>query len=158
MNPYSTNQYVQQMMQQMAQQPQSVPMPLQHVKEQIISYPGIDSPEQLSTLPPVPNTIYLGLNLRDGKIYMRRMNNDGLMDVKTFSVTTEQTKKTDNAEILDRLTKIESNQIDIQSIMDQISKLKSSQTNIQAIADRMAKLEKKIGGKHESTNDFNFDE
>ena len=42
--------------------------------------------------------------------------------------------------------------------MDQISKLKSHQSNIQAIADRMAKLEKKIGGKHESTNDFNFDE
>lgn len=158
MNPYSTNQYVQQMMQQMAQQPQSVPMPLQPVKEQIISYPGIDSPEQLSTLPPVPNTIYLGVNLKDGKIYMRRMNNDGLMDVKTFSVTTEQTKKTDVGEILDRLTKIESNQIDTQSIMDHISKLESHQSDVRAIADRMAKLEKKIGGKHESTNDFNFDE
>lgn len=140
MNPYN-NQYVQQMMQQMAQQPQQIPVPVPRIEERIISYPNIESPEQLSTLPPIPNTIYLGVNLKDGKIFMRRMNNDGLVDVKTFSVTTEQTKKTDVGEILDRLTKIESNQ-----------------SNIQMIAERMAKLEKKIGGKHESTNDFNFNE
>ena len=157
MNPY-TNQYMQQMMQQMAQNPQQMPVPLQRIEERIISYNNIESPEQLSTLPPVPNTIYLGVNLRDGKIFMRRMNNDGLVDVKTFSVTTEHTKKTDVGEILDRLSKIESNQSNVQTIMEHISKLESAQTNIQAIADRMAKLEKKIGGKHESTNDFNFDQ
>lgn len=157
MNPYN-NQYMQQMMQQMATPPQQMPAPLPRIEERIIPYNGIETPEQLSTLPPIPNTIYLGVNLRDGKIFMRRMNNDGLVDVKTFSVTTEHTKKTDVGEILDRLSKIESNQSNVQSIMEHISKLESAQTNIQAIADRMAKLEKKIGGKHESTNDFNFDQ
>ena len=35
------------------------------------------------------------------------MNNDGLMEVKTFSLVTEQTKKTDTQEILDRISNIE---------------------------------------------------
>lgn len=140
MNPYNNNQYVQQMMGQMAQPQQPIPMPLPRIEEKIISYNGIESPEQLSALPPVPNTIYLGVNLKTGKIFMRRMNNDGLMEVKTFSVTTEQTKKTDNAEILDRLTKIEAKQDDVQKIKEYLTK-----------------LEKKMGAKHES-NDFNFDQ
>ena len=138
MNP---NMYNNQYMQQMAQQVQQMPVPMPRIEERIISYPNIESLEQLSGLPPIPNTIYLGVNLKDGKIFMRRMNNDGLVEVKTFSVTTEQTKKTDVQEILDRLSKIESKQPDIQGIMDHISK-----------------LEKKIGGRRESTNDFNFTE
>ena len=130
----------QQMMPQMMQQPQQMqPLPLPRIEEKIISYNGIETPEQLSTLPPMPNTIYLGINIKDGKIFMRRMNNDGLMEIKTFSVATEQTKKTDSAEILDRLSKIE-----------------SKQNDIQAIKEYLTKLEKKIGAKHES-NDFNFD-
>lgn len=136
MNP---NMYNNNYMQQMLQQPQPQPMPLQRVEEKIVPYNYIESPEQLSSLPPVPNTVYLGLNLKDGKIFVRRMNNDGLMEVKTFSVVTEQTKKTEMQEILDRISKIESKQLDVQSIMDHLTK-----------------LEKKIGVRHES-NDFNFD-
>lgn len=78
----------------------------QHIEPKIISY-TVDSAEQLATLPPVPNTIYLGMT-RDGtKIFQRRMNNDGLMEVKTYSLVVEQTKKTELQEILDRIANIE---------------------------------------------------
>lgn len=55
----------------------------------------------------MPNTLYLGFNNRDGKIFMRRMNNDGLVELKTFSLQLDQTRKTDTQEILGRLEKIE---------------------------------------------------
>lgn len=87
----------------MAQPIQQLP---QHVDPRVISY-FVDTAEQLSTINPMPNTLYLGINTRDGKIFMRRMNNDGLVEVKTFSLQLDQTRKTDTQEILDRITKIE---------------------------------------------------
>ena len=100
MNPYFTPPYM--------NQPQAQPIqPLPpHVDPRVVSY-FVESAEQLSTITPMPNTIYLGINFRDGKIFMRRMNNDGLMDVQTFSVAAEQTKRTDTQEILERIAKIE---------------------------------------------------
>lgn len=103
MNPYNNYPY-----QPYAPQPQA--MPIQHLPQQIepkiVTY-TVESAEQLSTINPMPNTIYLGLNHRDGKIFLRRMNNDGLMETKIYVLTGEQTKKTDTQEILGRLENIE---------------------------------------------------
>lgn len=99
MNPYN-NYYNPPYMQQPVQQ---IP---QHVEPKIISY-VVDSAEQLYSLQPMPNTVYLGI-ARDGtKIFQRRMNNDGLMELKSFYLQQEQTKKTDMQEVLDRLSNIE---------------------------------------------------
>lgn len=95
MNPYNNYPY-----------PQQIPQIPQHIEPKILSY-TVDSVEQLATLPPIPNTIYLGLARDGGKIFQRRMNNDGLMEIKTFSLVVEQTKKTDMQEILDRISEIE---------------------------------------------------
>ena len=95
MNPYNNYPYIQQ-----------APMMPQHLEPKIMSY-TVDSVEQLATLPPMPNTIYLGISRDGGKIFQRRMNNDGLMEVKTYSLVIEQTKKTDTQEILDRIASIE---------------------------------------------------
>ena len=86
--------------------PQQIPQIPQHIEPKILSY-TVDSVEQLATLPPMPNTIYLGLARDGSKIFQRRMNNDGLMEIKTFSLVVEQTKKTDMQEILDRISEIE---------------------------------------------------
>lgn len=101
MNPYYTPPYMQQPQAQPIQQ-----LPQQHMEQRVVSY-FVDSAEQLSTLNPMPNIIYLGINNRDGKIFMRRMNNDGLVELKTFSLQLDQTKKTDSQEILSRLEAIE---------------------------------------------------
>lgn len=95
MNPYNYP-YMQQQMPQLPH----------NLDPKIMAY-TVDSVEQLSTLPPMPNAVYLGMS-RDGtKIFQRRMNNDGLMEVKTYSLVVEQTKKTDTQEILDRIASIE---------------------------------------------------
>lgn len=86
--------------------PQQIPQIPQHIEPKILSY-TVDSVEQLASLPPMPNTIYLGIARDGSKIFQRRMNNDGLMEVKTFSLAVEQTKKTDMQEILERITNIE---------------------------------------------------
>ena len=100
MNPYYVPPYQQQQWQTVQQLPQT------QVETKVVSY-FVDTAEQLSTINPMPNVIYLGINAKAGKIFMRRMNNDGLMEVKTYSVVGEQTKKTDTQEILVRLAKIE---------------------------------------------------
>ena len=104
MNPYNNfQQYVPPYMQQHAQTIQHLP---QSAEPKVVTY-SVESAEQLSGITPMPNTLYMGINKKDGKIYLRSMNNDGLMEVKTYSLVTEQTKKTDMQEILDRLAKIE---------------------------------------------------
>ena len=105
------NPYYMQMMQQAGQQPQHG-MPLQNIPQQPVIRPtvipyNVETAEQMSAIIPMPNTIYLGINDKDGKIFMKRMNNDGLIDVKTYSLVTEQTKKTDMQEVLSRLANIE---------------------------------------------------
>lgn len=94
MNPY--NYYNAPYMQQLPQ----------HVEPKIIPY-IVDTVEQLAALQPMPNIMYLGISRDGSKIFQRRMNNDGLMEVKTFALVTEQTKKTDAQEILTRLSLIE---------------------------------------------------
>ena len=86
--------------------PYTYPYIQQPIEPKVIPY-TVDSPEQLSTLPPMPNTIYLGVARDGSKLYQRKMNNDGLMEVKTYALVVEQTKKTETQEILDRLINIE---------------------------------------------------
>lgn len=91
----------------MQQQPQPIQqLPQQHMEQRVVSY-FVDNAEQLSTITPMPNIIYLGINIKDGHIFLRRMNNDGLTEVKTFSLVNEKTRKTDTQEILDRIANIE---------------------------------------------------
>ena len=104
------NPYYMQMMQQ-AQQPQHG-MPLQNIPQQPVIRPtvipyNVETAEQMSAIIPMPNTIYLGINDKERKIFIKRMNNDGLTDVQTYILAGEQTKKTDTQEILERIANIE---------------------------------------------------
>ena len=102
MNPYMNyNQYTPPYM---APQPiQQIPHP---IEPKVVTY-TVDSAEQLSGITPMPNTVYLGISRDGSRIFQRRMNNDGLMEIKTFERIDEQTKKTDMQEILGRLEAIE---------------------------------------------------
>ena len=105
------NPYYMQMMQQAGQQPQHG-MPLQNIPQQSVIRPtvipyNVETAEQMSAIIPMPNTIYLGINDKDGKIFIKRMNNDGLTEVQTYILAGEQTKKTDTQEILERIANIE---------------------------------------------------
>ena len=111
------NPYYMQMMQQAGQQPQHG-MPLQNIPQQSVIRPtvipyNVETAEQMSAIIPMPNTIYLGINDKDRKIFIKRMNNDGLTDVQTYILAGEQTKKTDTQEILERIANIENKLLNI---------------------------------------------
>lgn len=67
----------------------------------------VRSHNDLNGINVMPNTYYLGINTDSNEIYVRRMNNDGLIDVKTYSLQSEKKEKTDFQAVFDRLDDIE---------------------------------------------------
>ena len=67
----------------------------------------VKSANDLNGLNVMPNTFYLGINTDANEIYVRRMNNDGLVDIKTYTLQSEKKEKTDFQAIFDRLDGIE---------------------------------------------------
>ena len=71
-------------------------------QQQIYTY-FVKTAEQMNTIQPMPNTIYLGINTDADLIFVKRMNNDGVTEVKTYSLAGEQKKKTDLQVVLEEL-------------------------------------------------------
>ena len=67
----------------------------------------VKSPNDLNGINVMPNTFYLGINTDSNEIYVRKMNNDGLVDIKTYTLQSEKKEKTDFQAIFDRLDGIE---------------------------------------------------
>lgn len=99
-NPYMNMQNFRQPQQQ--PQGQTIQPLTQQVSQQIFTY-FVKSAEQLNTIQPAPNTIYLGFNEDKDQIYIRRMNNDGITEVKTYTLAGEQKKKNDLQIILEEI-------------------------------------------------------
>lgn len=85
----------------------------------------VNSPSDLNGINVMPNTFYLGINSDRNEIYMRCMNNDGLIDVKTYSLHSEKKEKTDFQAIFDRLDSIEKKISDISNTPRQTLTLKN---------------------------------
>lgn len=67
----------------------------------------VKSPNDLVRTDIMPNVFYLGINRDNKEIYVRRMNNDGNIEVETYSLSTGKEEKTDLKIIADRLDVIE---------------------------------------------------
>lgn len=67
----------------------------------------VRSSNDLNGINVMPNTFYVGINSDKNEIYVRRMNNDGLVDVKTYSLQSEKKEKTEFQAVFDRLDEIE---------------------------------------------------
>lgn len=55
----------------------------------------------------MPNVFYLGINRDSKEIYVRRMNNDGNIEVETYQLSAGKEEKTDLKLIVERLNEIE---------------------------------------------------
>lgn len=112
MNPYTNyNPYIPPYMQpQSHAQPQSQGQTIQTLsqpaQQQIYAY-FVKTADQLNSIQPMPNTIYLGINADSDQIFVRRMNNDGITELKTYTLAGEQKKKTELQVISERLDSIE---------------------------------------------------
>ena len=67
----------------------------------------VRSPNELSSINVMPNYYYLGINADANEIYVKRMNNDGLIELKTYSLLSEKKEKTEFQAVFDRLDNIE---------------------------------------------------
>lgn len=108
MNPYFDynvphgNPYMQSGFRQPQQPGQTIQNLSQTSQQQIYTY-FVKTAEQMNTIQPMPNTIYLGINTDADLIFVKRMNNDGVTEVKTYSLAGEQKKKTDLQVVLEEL-------------------------------------------------------
>lgn len=54
----------------------------------------------------MPNVFYLGINRDKKEVYIRRMNNDGNIEVENYALTTGKEEKTDLKKILEEINLI----------------------------------------------------
>ena len=67
----------------------------------------VKAPEELASLNVMPNIFYLGINRDDKEVYVRRMNNDGNIEVEKYVLASGVKEKTELQSISERLAKIE---------------------------------------------------
>lgn len=67
----------------------------------------VNSVNELGNLRVMPNFYYLGINKDSKEIYVRRMNNDGNIEVETYTLKSEEKQKSENELIAERLSNIE---------------------------------------------------
>lgn len=100
---YPQNNYMQQMQ---MQQPQTIQNVAQPPQPQLYSY-FVKQPTDLATPNIMPNTLYLGINRDAKEIYIRRMNNDGNIELETYALSSGKKEKSELQVIVERLDSIE---------------------------------------------------
>jgi hypothetical protein len=105
-NPNFNNYLAYQMQQQSAQNFNAQPIQNLSIQPQSQCY-FVKSQNDLNSVNVMPNYYYLGINADSDEIYVKRMNNDGLVEVKTYSLQSEKKEKTDFQAVFDRLDGIE---------------------------------------------------
>ena len=84
----------------------SRPQTIQSVSQQAQSTAScyfVKSPEELAGINVMPNVFYLGINRDKKEVYIRRMNNDGNIEVENYSLATGKEEKTDIEKILEEI-------------------------------------------------------
>lgn len=88
------------------QQPQTIQNVAQPVQPQLYSY-FVKQAADLATPNIMPNTLYLGINSGQKEIYIRKMNNDGNIELETYTLSSGKKEKSELQAIADRLDSIE---------------------------------------------------
>lgn len=88
------------------QQPQTIQNVAQTISPQLYSY-FVKQAADLATPNIMPNTLYLGINSGQKEIYIRRMNNDGNIELETYVLSSGKKEKSELQVIVERLDSIE---------------------------------------------------
>lgn len=89
---------------------QARPQPIQNFSRQIPPQAYcyfVKSAADLAGVNIMPNTFYMGINQDNKEVYLKKMNNDGNIEVETYSLLSEKKEKTDLQSIAERLESIE---------------------------------------------------
>lgn len=67
----------------------------------------VSSPKDMEKIQPTLNVMYVGINKEKNEIYLRQINNAGLIDFNTYSLSTGAQEKNDFTKIMERIDKLE---------------------------------------------------
>lgn len=67
----------------------------------------VNNPADMERIQPALNTLYIGVNTDKKEIYLRQMNNNGLIDFTTYKQLSGEQQKSEFSKILDRLDQLE---------------------------------------------------
>lgn len=98
-NPYN-------MRQDMFNQPTNIQNLTQTTPTQAQIY-FVRSSKDMEGITPNLNVVYIGINRDKDEIYLRQMNNSGLIDFNTYSLSTGGQEKNEFAKIMERIDKLE---------------------------------------------------
>jgi len=99
-NPYAVRQ-------DMYSQPSTIQNLTQTVPTQAQIY-FVRSPKDMEGITPNLNVVYIGINRDKNEVYLRQMNNGGLIDFNTYTLSTGGQEKNDFAKLMERIDKLES--------------------------------------------------
>ena len=72
----------------------------------------VSTPKDMEKIQPTLNVMYVGINRDKNEVYLRQMNNAGLIDFSTYTLKTGEQEKNDFVKIMERLDKIEGRVLD----------------------------------------------
>ncbi len=100
------NNYMMNNMGQMPQMGRLQPIQSFEIQPQFSCY-MVKNENDLAGVNVMPNAVYIGLNADAKEIYLRKMNNDGKIEVESYVLKSAQKEKTEVQAILERLYSIE---------------------------------------------------
>ena len=100
-NPYYTQQMP--MMQQQS-------MPIQSIQQiqKTAQFYTVDNIQELDSIRPNLNVMYIGMNKKKKEIYVKQLTNDGLVSIETYGLATDKKEKSEFETILEKINNIES--------------------------------------------------
>lgn len=87
--------------------PQATPIQnIQQVQKSAQFY-SIENAQELDSIRPILNVLYVGFNKNKKEIYVKQLTNDGLISLETYNLATDKKEKSEFETILERLTSLE---------------------------------------------------
>lgn len=85
---------------------QTIQQITQNTQKQASCY-FVKTPEELAGVNIMPNIFYLGINRENKEIYLRRMNNDGNIEVEKYTLSSGVKEKSEMQTIIDGIKNLE---------------------------------------------------
>lgn len=67
----------------------------------------VSQPKDMEKIQPNLNVVYIGINRDKNEVYLRQLNNNGLIDFNTYTLSTGGQEKNDFTKIMERIDQLE---------------------------------------------------
>lgn len=67
----------------------------------------VSGPKDMEKIQPLLNVVYIGINSDKREVYIRQMNNNGLIDFDTYTLQSGEQQKNDYTKIIERIDQLE---------------------------------------------------